>query len=103
MFDVKNPHIIWASVAIVAMLVGGSVTLAALQRDVTVVLSLAAIVAVPVLGAFGVGVWQKLDAVKAQVNGNAADQMQTIKELQNTVKELALRVPTDIEDKERQG
>lgn len=66
----KNPHVIWASVVIVFLLLTGAVTLVAMDKDVTVILSLAAIVAVPVLGAFGVAVYHKLDQVKEQGNGN---------------------------------
>lgn len=68
--QMKNPHVIWASVVIVALLVMGAVTLVALDKDVTIILSLAGIVAVPVLAAFGVAVYQKLDQVKDQTNGN---------------------------------
>lgn len=96
----KSPHVIWASVAIIAMLVIGAVTLSVLDKDFTVILTLAALVAVPVLGGFGVAVYQKLDAVKEHVNGNSAEMMQTIKELNATVKELALQVPTKTEEAE---
>ena len=66
----KNPHVIWASVVIVAMLLASAVTLVALGKDVIIILSLAGMVAVPVLAAFGVAVYQKLDQVKEQNNGN---------------------------------
>lgn len=89
----KSPHVIWASVAIVFMLVGGSVTLVILDKDVSVILTLAGLVAVPVLGGFGVAVYQKLDQVRDQVNGNNDKDRETIKELQATIKELALRQP----------
>lgn len=92
--NVKNPHVIWASVAIVFMLVAGAITLTALDKDVTVILTLAALVAVPVLGGFGVAVYQKMDSVEGKVNGRYDDMMKTIKELNATVKELALQVPT---------
>ena len=68
--EMKNPHVIWASVVIVTVLVLGAVTLVAMEKDVTIILSLAGIVAVPVLAAFGVAVYQKLDQVKDQGNGN---------------------------------
>ncbi len=92
--NVKNPQIIWASVAIVFMLIAAAVTLVALDKDVTIILTLAALVAVPVLGGFGVAVYQKMDSVEGKVNGNNAEMMKTIKELNATVKELALQVPT---------
>jgi hypothetical protein len=68
--NMRNPHIIWASVAIVFMLIAGSVTLTALGKDTTVILTLAAAVAVPVLGAFGAAIYQKVDQVKEISNGN---------------------------------
>jgi len=89
----KSPHVIWASVAIIFMLVAGSVTLVILDKDVSIILTLAGIVAVPVLGGFGVAVYQKLDRVQDHVNGNSEKDRVTIKELQDTIKELALRLP----------
>jgi hypothetical protein len=89
----RSPHVIWASVSIVFMLVAGSVTLVILDKDVSIILTLAGIVAVPVLGGFGVAVYQKLDQVKEQVNGNSEKDRVTIKELQDTIKDLALRLP----------
>lgn len=94
----KSPHVVWASVAIVFMLVAGSVTLVILDKDVSIILTLAAVVAVPVLGGFGVAVYQKLDQVKEQVNGNNEKDRVTIKELQDTIKELALRLPPPADD-----
>jgi len=91
--NVKNPHVIWASVAIVFMLVAGAITLVALGKDVTVILTLAAVVGVPVLGGLGVAVYQKMDSVDTKVNGNTSDMMTTIKNLQATVERLALQVP----------
>ena len=89
----KSPHVIWASVTIIFMLVTGSVTLVVLDKDVSIILTLAGIVAVPVLGGFGVAVYQKMDQLKEQVNGNSEKDRVTIKELQDTIKELALRLP----------
>lgn len=70
--NLKNPHLIWATVAIVFMLISGAVVLAALDKDTTVVLTLAALVAVPVLSALGVGIYQKVDQTKDIANGNQA-------------------------------
>lgn len=79
--EMKNPHVIWASVAIVAMLLAASVTLVALGKDVIIILSLAGMVAVPVLAAFGVAVYQKIDQVKEQGNGNVERGHEFLKEL----------------------
>lgn len=88
----KNPHVIWASVAIVFMLVAGVVTLAALNKDVVVLISLAGIVAVPVLSAFGVAIYQKMDRVQETTNGREDKLLTMVKELHQTVTELALQV-----------
>jgi hypothetical protein len=68
--NLRNPHVIWATVAIVFMLIAGSVTLVAMGRDATVVLTLSGIVAVPVLAGFGATIYQKVDQTKEIANGN---------------------------------
>jgi hypothetical protein len=68
--EMKNPHVIWAAVAIVVALVGGAVALVAMDKDVSVILTLAGLVAMPVLGAFGAALYQKLDQVKDASNGH---------------------------------
>jgi hypothetical protein len=91
--EMKNPHVIWAAVIIVFMLVAGAVTLVALDKDVTVILSLAGLVAVPVLSAFGVAVYQKLDQVKEASNGNLARVMEMQQKTQAQLTQLALLLP----------
>lgn len=78
----KNPHVIWAAVTIVFFLVAGAVALVALDKDVTVILSLAGLVAVPVLGAFGAAMYQKMDQVKEASNGNMERWVQLQQETQ---------------------
>jgi hypothetical protein len=90
--NVKNPHVIWASVSIVFMLIAGAITLVALGKDVTVILALAGAVAVPVLGGFGVAVYQKMDGVDTKVNGNTSDMLKMINNLHDSVRDLALQV-----------
>lgn len=65
----KNPHVIWASVAVVLILVAPASILIAMEKDITVLLTLAGLIAIPVLSAFGVAVYQKLDQVKEHSNG----------------------------------
>ena len=65
----KSPHTIWASVAVIFMLLLSAVTLVALDKDVSIILTLAGLVAVPILGAFGVAIYQKMDQVKDNSNG----------------------------------
>jgi hypothetical protein len=70
--NMKNPHIIWASVAIIFMLLAAITTLAALGRSTEAILTVIVAVAVPVLGGFGAVFNQKLDKVHDQVNGNTS-------------------------------
>lgn len=65
----KSPHTIWASVSVVFMLLASAVTLVVLDKDVSIILTLAGLVAVPILGAFGVAIYQKMDQVKDNSNG----------------------------------
>jgi hypothetical protein len=91
--EMKNPHVIWAAVIIVFIMVAGAVTLVALDKDVTVILSLAGLVAVPVLSAFGVAVYQKLDQVKEASNGNLSRVIDMQQKTQAQLTQLALLLP----------
>lgn len=91
--QMKNPHVIWAAVVIVFILVSGAVTLVALDKDVTVILTLAGLVAIPVLSAFGVAVYHKLDQVKEASNGNLTKVMDMQQETQAQLTRLALLLP----------
>jgi hypothetical protein len=91
--EMKNPHVIWAAVIIVFMLVAGSVTLVALDKDVSIILTLAGLVAVPVLSAFGVAVYAKLDQVKDASNGNLSKAMEMQQRTQDQLAQLAMLLP----------
>lgn len=94
--ELKNPHVVWAAVIIVFIMVTGAVILVALDKDVTVILSLAGLVAVPVLSAFGVAVYQKLDQVKEASNGNLSKLMNMQQKTQEQLTNLALSMqPTN--------
>ena len=86
----KNPHTIWAAVVVVVVLVLGATALVILDKDVSIILTLAGLVAVPVLGAFGAAVYQKLDQVKEASNGNLARIMEMQAETQRQLTNLAL-------------
>lgn len=64
----------WTQVALVLgtilVLTSWASVLIILDKDFTVILTLAAVIAVPVLGAFGATAIQKLDQVKEISNGN---------------------------------
>jgi choline-glycine betaine transporter len=100
----KNPHVIWASVAIIAMLLAGVVILVINGKDVEAIKDLAVFIALPILAAFGVGVYQKvdqasektdakLDQVKDATNGSNDKLLNMVKDLHETITSLALRVP----------
>jgi len=100
----KNPHVIWASVVIIGLLVAGVVALVINGKDVDAIKDLAVLIAIPILTAFGVGVYQKvdqaaektdvkLDQVKEATNGNNDKLLTMVKELHDTVTQLALQVP----------
>lgn len=85
---------VWAAVTIVFILVTGAVVLVSLGKDVTVILSLAGLVAVPVLSAFGVAVYQKLEAVKEASNGNLSRVIEMQQETQKQLTALAMVMPS---------
>lgn len=114
--EMKSPQTIWASVVVIFILVASATTLIILDKEVTIILTLAMIVAVPVLGAFGVAVYQKLDQVKEQGNGNINRQTeltQRVLEMQHATQQqltaLAMSMPPpapvlkEDEEEERPG
>ncbi len=89
----KNPHAIWAAVAIIFMIIAGAVTLAALDKDPAVIITLAVVVAVPVLGAFGAAMYQKLEQIKEISNGNLKAAVESQQATQAQLTQLALSTP----------
>ena len=92
----KSPQTIWASVAVIFILVASSTTLIILDKEVTIILTLAMIVAVPVLGAFGVAVYQKLDQVKESSNGNLTRVLDMQQKAQDQLHALAMSMNAPI-------
>jgi hypothetical protein len=101
---IKNPHVIWACVVIVFMMIGGAVVLSALDRDVSAIMNLAIIIGIPVLAALGVGGYQQVMSNMEQVkevgnqvkdisNGRMTEMMDMVAKLHNEVTALALQVP----------
>lgn len=75
----KNPHAIWAAVAIVLILMAGAIALTAMNKDASALISLLGLCSLPVLGALGVAVYQKTDEVKNMVNGNTSQLMDALR------------------------
>jgi len=92
----KNPHAIWASVVVIVALTTGVTILAMYDKDIAAIFSLIGMVAVPVLGAFGVTLYQKMDQVKDLSNGSTSRLLTMVGDLHRSVKELALRVPASV-------
>ena len=95
--NLKNPQIIWATVAIVFMLIGGAVALTAMDKDPNIILVLAGIVAVPVLTGFGAIIYQKVDQTKEIANGNQSRMLTQLLQAHRESIELAKQVPTATE------
>lgn|SRR5262245_30212475 len=91
--NLRNPHVVWATVIIVAMLIGGSVTLTAMGKDATVVLTLSGIVAVPVLAGFGAIIYQKVDQTKEIANGNQSRMFSQLLLAHQQALEMARQLP----------
>lgn len=75
----KNPHAIWAAVAIVVVLMAGAIALTAMNKDASALISLLGLCSLPILGALGVAVYQKTDEVKNMVNGNTSQLMEALR------------------------
>lgn len=99
----KNPHIVWASVAVIFILTGGVVALVINGKDVDAIKDLAVLIAIPVLSAFGVSIYQKvdhaaertdgkLDEVRQATNGNNDKLLKMVESLYNQNTNLALQV-----------
>lgn len=95
----KNPHAIWAAVAIIFMVIAGGVTLAALDKDPAIIFLLASAVATPVLGAMGVAMYQKLEQIKEISNGNLAKAQENQQATQAQLTQLALNTPPPVVEK----
>jgi len=65
-----KPQQIWAMVVIVSILVAATTTLVILDKDVSVILTLVALVALPVLGALGGAVYQRLGQLNDKTDNN---------------------------------
>lgn len=104
----KNPHLIWASVVIIFILVAGVVALVINGKDVDAIKDLAVLIAIPVLSAFGVSIYlkvdqsaektdTKLDQVKEATNGNNDRLLRMVEDLHNRNTDLALQVAPPVE------
>lgn len=89
-----KPQAIWGAVAIVFILVAGAVTLVALGKDVTIILTLTMLVAVPVITALGGIVVSKLEQVKEQGNGNIQKVLEAQQKTQEQLANLAMILPS---------
>lgn len=70
--DMKNlsPHVIWAGVTVVVLVVVAVTVLAALGKDTTALLAVVNLAALPILAAFGAVLNGKVEQVRDASNGN---------------------------------
>lgn len=81
----ENRTAIWAAASVVAILMLCVTVLAAMGKDTTPILTVVAVVVVPVLGGLGYskinGLERTTEAVRQQTNGNQTQQMDLIREM----------------------
>jgi hypothetical protein len=94
--EMKSPQTIWASVVIVFILVASATTLVILDKDVSIILTLTALVALPVLGGLGIAIYHKLDQVKEDSNSIASRACDMQKTTQDQLTAMALAIPTSV-------
>jgi len=73
----------------------GACTLIVMNKDVAVILTLTAVMGVPIITAAGAAMYQKLGQVQDTTNGNTTKMMTMIAELQESNARLALKLPAD--------
>lgn len=96
----KNPHVLWAGVAIVIALLAAAVILSLKDKDPLILGVIVSSAAVPLLAALGFGLYNKVEQVKDLANGQTqrqndviADKDAKIAELNEQIKQMALKTP----------
>lgn len=91
--EMKSPQTVWASVVIVFILVTSATVLVILDKDVSIILTLAALAAVPVLSALGVAVYHKVDQAQEAGNGTLSKFIEMQQKTQDQLTALAMSIP----------
>lgn len=65
-----SPHVIWAGVTVVVVVVTGVTVLAGMGKDTTALLAVVNLAALPILAAFGAAINNKVEQVREASNGN---------------------------------
>lgn len=111
--DMK-PQVAWAMAVVVFVMMAGAVTLKIFKEDISIIITLVTVLAVPVLAGFGFKVNENLQEIKTNTNGKNDKQMDinqkqvemmhemmarnnealigTIRQLQDQVTNLALQI-----------
>jgi hypothetical protein len=111
--DMK-PQVAWAMAVVVFVMMAGAVTLKIFKEDISIIITLVTVLAVPVLAGFGFKVNENLQEIKTNTNGKNDKQMDinqkqvemmhemmarnnealigTIRQLQDQVTNLALQM-----------
>jgi len=82
----KSPHVVWASVVIVALMLASTVLLTLYDKNTGTILAITASTAIPLLSAFGAAGWQVLQQVKTQGNGTLTKILEQNRELLELLK-----------------
>lgn len=83
-----KPSVAYPLLGIVFIMMAGAVTLKALHEDIEIIIMLVTLLAVPVLGAFGISIREGIQDVKANTNGVAQRQAEINQENQKALQEL---------------
>lgn len=105
-----KPSTAWAMVTIVAVMMGGAITLRIFKEDISIIITLVTVLAVPVLAGFGIKFNENLQEIKTNTNGKNDRQidinqkqvemiqqnnlalLETVRQLQEQVTNLALQM-----------
>lgn len=93
------PKLSWPQVTLFlgmfAITIAGACTLLGLGKSIADLVSLVALIGVPILTAAGAAVYQKLDHVKEISNGNLSEMRDMVKSQQDQLTRLALKLPAE--------
>lgn len=114
-----KPQVAWAMAVVVFVMMAGAVTLKIFKEDISIIITLVTVLAVPVLAGFGFKVNENLQEIKTNTNGKNDRQMDinqkqaemfhemmarnneslmvTIRQLQDQITNMALQITPPIQ------
>jgi hypothetical protein len=88
--DMK-PSTVFGLVAIVFIMMAGAITLRVFGEDISIIITLVTVLAVPVLAAFGVKMHEGLQEIKANTNGRNDKQTEFLQQNQLAMQESVIQ------------